>query len=754
MTRTRFPAPDLSFTRRDVALGLLIVLLAFALRLIVISDRAHAPHATSAFDPLPAGSDQLTYYEHIAAYRAGEFPPDRFYYQPGMSYFMIGASRILRTDNLGALRVLVAALGAINCGLFVAVARLAFGRRDVGLLSGLLLAVYPVAIFFDTDFVITSQALVLVTLALFGVLWLWRQPANWTGAILYGASMGVLAFTRFDATLLAPVFGLWLIAVRRDSRAVRQVALAAAIAIAILSPVMIHNLRHDANYLITPVGAEEVYRGNNRDASGVFLITQTTRTTNDDHLHYLWQDIRLSPRRFGELILHKIGLFLSPEEPGNNLDYATAGESASPLLRSIPLDFRTLAALGMLGTVLALRRREPAASLLILGSLTLMVAILMIWVEARLRTPVIVFLIPLAAYALARVVDHARHAERDALWNADARAILLAIPAIGAVLFAAHLANRHLPRPLTVGTLPGSAQVANVTYDDTLRLAGWEIQNDYSRAGIINPYKPYVVTLYWELLQDTDTDYSFTLAYYVDGERVLGFDHPIGQVGYPPHPTSEWDTGAIYVEHVGLAYESYEGPVGISGDLLLGVYPERDAAALIAPQGVPGSPAHVTLAHPAIIWDNGVFPPGLSHALDAVPFGDVLTLHGWDAPEQVAPGASFDVTLGWQTTGTPITRNLIFSVQLLDEANQPAAQHDSPPHNGRLRAASLPTNYRLGDTKTLTAPADPGTYRLVVLVYDYDSGTRLDVPAEPDDILTLGTLTISDEAPAGQGDDS
>src|SRR5260221_5356055 len=88
--------------------------------------------------------------------------------------------------------------------------RLDFGDRSMAVLACLLLAFYPVGAFYDTDFVITAQAMQLVTLGLFGILWLWRYPRNWTGAVLFGLSFGALAVTRFELIHLAPVIAFWL----------------------------------------------------------------------------------------------------------------------------------------------------------------------------------------------------------------------------------------------------------------------------------------------------------------------------------------------------------------------------------------------------------------------------------------------------------------------------------------------------------------------------------------------------------------
>lgn len=744
----RHAPPDLTFTRRDWIIALAVIALAFAFRLVIIVDRAHEPHE-GAFAPLPVGSDQHTYYSHIQGFRDGTFPPDTFWYQPGMSYFLIGASALIGTDDLGTLRVLVAALASINCGLFIAVTRLALGRRNVAILAGVLLAIYPVGAFYDTDFVITSQATILLTLGLFAVLWLWRSPRNWAGAILYGLSFGALAVTRLEPFFLAPVFGLWLIAVRRDRRAVLQVALAAIIAVGVTIPVILHNRAGGADYLITPVGAEEIYRGNNRDTRGDYGGGQASRTTTDDYWTYLLHDIRLSPRRFVELVLHKVGMYLSPNEPGNNLNYVLSGEKVSPLLRAVPLDFRILLILALYGLVILARERHPTAALLAVSFVVLMAAILTIWVEARLRTPAIVLMIPAAAYGIITLVEQFPVTRSGGAWAVSGpglRRALAPIPVIVVVVALAYFAENDLPRPPTVSALPATARPVGATYDNTLRLVGYEVQTEYSRAGIIEPFKPYVITFYWELLERTPIDYGFGLAYIIDDRRVIGFDHPVGVVNYPFTPTSEWEPGRIYVEHVGLGYKRYDGPVGISGQLMLAVYSSPTAVPLLPAEGIAGSPLNLELAQPAIIWGNGLLPEGLALRDEPVPFGETLLLWGWDMPAAARPGETVEVTLGWETTGVPITNSYALAVYVFDAAGQfTGLQADSAPQDGTLLTTSLPERYRFGDVKRVPLPSEPGTVSLYAGVYDHVTRDRLftpDAAPEMNNLVLLGTIEV------------
>ena len=736
-------ASDFTFTRRDWLTGLAIILLAFALRMVIIVDRAHHPLG-GAFEPLPEFTDQQTYYEHIQQFRDGTFPTERFFYQPGMSYFLIAASKLIRTDSLGALRVFTAALAAINCGLFMASVRLAFGRRGASVLAGLLLAFYPVGAFYDTDFVITAQATLLLSLALFGVLWLWRFPRNWTGCVLYGASFGALAVTRFEPILLAPVFGLWLVWVRRDRNAVLQVALAAVIGVLVLLPVILHNRAGGADYLITPVGAEEIYRGNNRDTNGDYGGGAASATTSSDYWYYLWNDIRLEPLRFIELELHKIGMYLSPNEPGNNLNYVLSGENVSPTLRAIPLDFRILLILFLFGLIALIREKEPTAALFGCGFLVLMGAILLIWVEARLRTPTILFMIPPAAYGLVYLAEHFPLRRTDGSWQVlwhHAELLVLPLFVINATVFLGYLAERYLPGPLTVGDLPESAQRVGAIYDGTLELVGWEVQEEYSRAGIIEPFYPYVITLYWRLLNPTDTDYGYSLVYIVDGERVFGSNHWAGTVSAPKRTTADWKPGTIYAEHVGLTYKRYDGPNLTSGHLMLSVFTNPDAVPLLPADNLPDQPLNIELTQPTLIWGDGLLPDSIALIDSPVPFGDVLRLKGWTFPASAAPGETVEVTLGWQTTGRPITRSYVLAVYVFDSAGQfTEHQTDSPPLNGQLLTSSLPTHFLFGDTKQLTLPDQPGTYTLYVGVYDYVTRDRLPVPGS--DLFQLGDIEV------------
>ncbi|MFQ3568296.1 MAG: hypothetical protein SNJ59_15010 [Aggregatilineales bacterium] len=733
---------SLQFTRRDLLIALLIIALAFGYRLWIILDRAYAPSSISAFDPLPAGTDQAVYHASIAGFRAGEFPPPTYFYQPGMSWFMIAISALMRTDNPGALRVLVAVLAAVNIGFFMAAVRLAFRDRKVAVIAGVLLAVYPVSAFYDTDFVITSQAVILVTLMLLSVMWLWRYPKHWVVAALLGLCVGGAALTRFEAAAVGLALALWLLWARRDRGvgAWLQMALAGVVALGVISPVILHNRAGGADYLITPMGSAEVYRGNNRDTDGTHGGRQASATTGYDYLYFLAQDIALNPRRFMELTARKAGLLLSASEPGNNLNYVISGVEVSPALRWNPLDFRWLLAAALVGLYAALRAGQDArraALALTAGALALLAMTLLIWVEARIRTPVIILLIPLAAFGIVTLVRALRQANAAYRWR---RRDLWLAPFIVLLFALSWLAETRLPRPNFIAAPPQDLVPAGLIYDDTLRLIGWRVQPNYSPPGTIQPFRPYVVSLYWELLADTEIDYSFSLAFLVDGEPLIAFDHPIGVVAYPDTPTSAWPQGAQFAEHIGLTWRSFEGPVEISGDLLLYVYPNREAEKLLVPAGL-ASPS-VRIDQPAIIWDSGRFETLDAAREPAAAFADLFYLRDYWLPETGTPGAEVDVVLGWQTRHDPIERSYAIAVSLFDEQDMFVATFDGPPRDGRLLTSSLPAHYLLEDRRRIRLPEAPGTYRVYVALYDYETLARLPLPGSESGLYPLGAIVV------------
>ncbi len=731
-----------SLRYRDILVAALIMLFAFGLRVVVLADRAAGD---AAFDPLPHGTDQSAYVGFAEGYEAGTWPDAPFRYQPGFPYFLILARQLVGS-SLMMMRLALGLTNAFACGLMVGIGWLLTGRRWGGYFAGLLLAVYPVAIFYSTELLVEGLALVYVTLFLFLVLWQ-RQRLSLGRSLLIGLVLGLTTITRTNLGLLWGAYALWLLLECRLSRrfaahaALSALALAAAIA-----PVTLYNMQAgDGEFqLITNVGVEEIYRGNSRDSDGTYVQNAVSRTTVDNgYTAALLTDIRLYPQRFVELQGRKFGIYWSDSEPPNNIDYVLNGEAVSPLLRAIPLDFRLLALAGLLGTVALYWRDRRLGLFFALVHAAIFAGVMVMWVVSRLRVPAIPPLVAASALLAVWLVESLRAPERGRRLLKLAPALLVVVLGLA---FAAWAID-NLPRKVRYDALPADAHPANVVFDDTLRLVGWRTLPDWPAGaeGWAEPDQAYAVELFWDVLQPAAADYEMYLAYVVDGVRVAGRDTPIGKVSAPIRGTADWQPGAIYAEIVGFKLP-FDTPLAAPGAIRLGVYTssgdvgDENRPVVNVPVSAP-SPDDDVVVQPFAVFDPARWPETASglQSTDVV-FGGQIALRGVGLPALVAPGAPLTLTLAWEATADA-TQDATLFVHVMDAADQLAASYDGPA-GGLLGSSTWPVGYPVTDTITLDAPTAPGLYRVYAGLYDPLTRERLPADA-PDFRPLLGEIEVT-----------
>lgn len=546
----------------------LFLCLALVLRVTVLNERAFSD---PDFSILPEGTDQQTYYEQLLAWERGEWPNAAFKYQPGIVYALIGISAFVG-NSLMAIRLAFCVIGAIATGFIWSAGFYLTGNRWGAYWAAGLFAIYPVAILFSTELMLEHIAVVTYT-ALLALQLKQHQNLSFIRTILIGILLGYLTITRSNmAVLFIPwCYELCWVIVSNWRVRFAHLAVTCLAMMVIIAPITLHNLSYNSPNLISSTGWNEIYRGNNRDTSGVrinSLIAQTIADTDDRYITYLLGDIGRDTARFIELQLHKVGLFWSPNEAGNNLDYREDGEAHSALLRFIPLDFRIVAGVGLFGLIALWRHRPRLAFSFTLTLLGLFGATLLLWVEGRVRLPVIVPLIVLAAYGIITVGSQLKQA-----------GILITLrqhclPILGLCLFfiACDWAVDRLPRKSTLTQLPVTAVSTNISFEGGLRLRGWRFLEELQSVQYeLKPRTPYAIELFWELTEPTDKVYQTGLALVVDNERIAGVDYPIGEVSYPPLPTSQWETGILYREVLGFPVRR-NIPIGQKGDIILSVY--------------------------------------------------------------------------------------------------------------------------------------------------------------------------------------
>jgi hypothetical protein len=141
-------------------------------------------------------------------------------------------------------------------------------------------------------------------------------------------------------------------------------------------------------------------------------------------------------------------------------------------------------------------------------------------------------------------------------------------------------------------------------------------------------------------------------------------------------------------------------------------------------------------------------PPPVTHTLRAG-FGSTIRLYGFNSPDRIAVGQTLPLSVVWEPRAdTPL--DCMLFVHLIGPDGQRWAQVDLP----QPTTTWQPGRYTLSDVPlAIPAGTPPGIYRLVVGLYDLQSGQRLpllaDRPVDPaldgPNALVLTTITVTPE---------
>jgi Tfp pilus assembly protein PilF/4-amino-4-deoxy-L-arabinose transferase-like glycosyltransferase len=231
---------------------------------------------------LPLG-DGVGYDEWARRIIGGDWVGYQVFYQaPLYPYFLAVVYKLFGADVVCA-RVVQAFIGAGSCVLLADAGRSLFGRR-VGWIAGLVLAVYPTAIFFDglIQKSVLDLFFICAMLCLLGRIRMRVEGLRTSAArgshvamkLLLGAVMGALVLTRENAILLLPVAFVWVgVCTRlRGGRAVTTALLLVALGVAaVLLPVAVRNKIVGGEFhLTTSQLGPNLYIGNHPGASGTY----------------------------------------------------------------------------------------------------------------------------------------------------------------------------------------------------------------------------------------------------------------------------------------------------------------------------------------------------------------------------------------------------------------------------------------------------------------------------------------------------
>jgi tetratricopeptide (TPR) repeat protein len=405
--------------RSDPWVGLgLVVLFALILRLLHLWQMQG-----TLFESVLLG-DSRGYDAWAQQIAAGDWVgKDVFYQAPLYPYFLAVTYRLMGHDLL-MVRLVQAVLGALSCGLLGYAGTRFFDRR-VGIVAGVMLAAYPPAIFFDG---LIQKSVLDVFLLCLGLAFCaglaTGRPALLDWAVL-GAVMGALSLTRENALLLAAVVGIW--AVRR-SGARAALALAAGLVV-VLAPVAIRNYAVGGEwYLTTSQFGSNLYIGNNPRSDGSYMSLREGRGSPEferidatelaeasmgrslrpSEVSRFWltqtrEYIESQPIDWLRLMLRKSRLLLGRTEIVDTESQESHAEYSLVIgVASHVWHFGVLLPLAIFGMFLAAAERDKLWPLYAM-SLTYALSVVLFFVVARYRLPLVPLLIPFAAGAVERL---------------------------------------------------------------------------------------------------------------------------------------------------------------------------------------------------------------------------------------------------------------------------------------------------------------------------------------------------------------
>lgn len=464
---------------------------------------------------------------------AGDWLGSDVFYQAPLYPYFLGTIYATFGEGPWAPRVVQCLLGATGCALLaIAGARLVSPR--VGMTAGLMLTVYPPAIFFDgliqkttlTSFVLCGLLAVAAGLA--------RRPDSTIRWFLAGLTTGLLTLVREHALVLAALAPLWVVWTfgRFGRRRLGWIAVFLTGVATVLLPVAARN-RYVGNewHLTTSQFGPNFYIGNHAGASGLYeplrfdrgdplfervdateLAEEATgRPLSPREVSRYWTsrtlaDIAADPLAWLALLRRKLWYAYGEYEIIDTEDQYTYAEYSTLLASLMPVwHMGVLVPLAAFGAVLLLphkqwRRRLAWPTLIVVGYT---VSVLLFFLLGRYRFPLVPPLMLFAAAGLwqavrlARspwLVGHQRQREQR-------RQPLLVAVALGLATVLA------VPVNMPSGNVDEAKSVTRTNLGKHLFLAGFppeHVTAEYDRAIELMPKDLLLRTKYARILWELD----------------------------------------------------------------------------------------------------------------------------------------------------------------------------------------------------------------------------------------------------------
>lgn len=413
----------------------LIIALALVVRLIYLNQMDSSPTSRQ-----PIMDEK--YHVHLAQQiNSPEGLPDEPYYRAPLYPHMLALLLGVTDDSYYGVRLVQIILGSL-LPLLVYLFGLRLFSRRIAYWAAVLSALWPTFIYYDSALLITSTMTLLTCLLVLQLFRCEDRPLKMTGFVLAGVLLGVAGLARPNILLLGPALLVWIWWVVKPQLgtkpALLRFLLIGACAFIVVLPVTVRNyVVADDLVFIAWQGGYNFFVGNNQQSTGwsatvpgidatweggykeaVAMAEQTEgrslkRSEVSDFWYRAgWREIGDHPSTFFGLLFRKLRLFLNGYEIPNNQNIYLARQ-LSPLMQPllftklIYFPYGLLAPLAVIGFVLSLSQwRRFMLIYLVIGSY--LATLLLFFVCARFRQPMMPFMILFAVYGGSRIIEFVR----------------------------------------------------------------------------------------------------------------------------------------------------------------------------------------------------------------------------------------------------------------------------------------------------------------------------------------------------------
>jgi tetratricopeptide (TPR) repeat protein len=428
--------------------GIVIFIVAFAVRVLHVLELSAAP----LFGTLLG--DARAYDAWALRLAAGGWVGHDVFYQAPLYPYLLGLVYAFAGRDLLLVRIGQAALGSLACVLVgLAGARL-FSSR-VGMVAGLMLALYGPAIFFDALLQKSVVDGVLVCLLLWLIARVGEEQGTARTWLALGLTLGALGLTRENAAVFIIVILVWVLGrsrVPRRTRFANAGALAAGLVV-VLAPVAARNAWVGGGFVITTSQlGPNLYIGNNPRADGTYAPLRFGRgdaeheredatrlaeraegralTPSEVSRYWRGRALAFASEQPGEwlaLTVRKIALLWNVSEMLDTESQETHADWSTTLwLTGAAGHFGVLVPLALLGVLVTWAERSRLAVFYAL-LLSYAASVVVFYVFARYRYPLVPFLVLLASAGLVGAPAAFRS------WSSRRRVLAVALVAVAAI---------------------------------------------------------------------------------------------------------------------------------------------------------------------------------------------------------------------------------------------------------------------------------------------------------------------------------